>query len=140
MTDDRGQMTEEFEFVMEGLGFWVGPTFAAQPATRNAQPVLCATTTCSFLPLNPGLDDIGCATDSRVDPNGAGRTILGACAAFHASVKINDFCFFTVYSKYRMGADEFTHTAADTRLRIKLQRRDSFQVSKVLHFPILLSN
>ena len=79
-----------------------------------------------FLAFDPGLDDIGCAADPRGDLDGAGRTILGACAAFHASIKINDCCFFTVYFKYCMGTDAGTHTAADTRLRIKLQRRDPF--------------
>ena len=76
--------------------------------------------------LNPGLDDIRSAADSRGDTDGAGRTILGACAAFHTSIKITDFSFFAVHSKYSMGADDFTHTAADTRLRIKSQRRDTF--------------
>jgi hypothetical protein len=79
-----------------------------------------------FLAFNPGLDDIGCATDSRSDLDGAGRTILGACAAFHAPIAINDFCFFSAYLKYGMGTDDFTHTAANTCLRIKLQRRDPF--------------
>jgi hypothetical protein len=51
---------------------------------------------------------------------------LGACAAFHASIKINDFCFFFVYFKYGMGADTFTHTTADASFGIKLQRRDPF--------------
>jgi hypothetical protein len=81
-----------------------------------------AATTGGFLSLNPGLDDIGSAADSRGDADGAGRTILGACATFHTSIKIIDFGFFTIHSKYRMGANTFTHTAANTRLRIKFQR------------------
>jgi len=79
-----------------------------------------------FFPLNPGLDDIRSAADSRGDTDGAGRTILGARAAFHTSIKIIDLGFFAVHSKYRMGADTFTHTAANTRLRIKLQRCNPF--------------
>ena len=79
-----------------------------------------------FLALNPGLDDIRSAADSRGDTDGAGRTILGASAAFHAAIKIADFSFFTVHLKHGMGTNDFTHTAADTRLHIKLQRRYPF--------------
>ena len=86
--------------------------------------ILIATTIRGFFPLEPGLDDIGSTADSRGDADGVGRTILGACATFHASIKIIDFGFFTIHSKYRMGADTFTHTAANTRFRIKLQRCD----------------
>jgi len=83
---------------------------------------ISSATSGGFFPLNPGLDDIRSAADSRGDADGAGCTILGACATFHASIKIIDFDFFTIHSKYSMGADAFTHTAANTRLRIKLQR------------------
>jgi hypothetical protein len=85
-----------------------------------------ATAGCGLLALNPGLDDIGSAADSRGDTDGTGRTILGAGAAFHASIRVSDFSFFTVHLKHGMGTDEFTHTAAHTRLQIKLQRRYPF--------------
>jgi len=83
-----------------------------------------AATSC-LLSFDPGLDDIGSAADARGDADGAGCTILGACATFHASIKIIDFGFFSIHSKYRMGADAFTHTAANACLRIKLQRCNS---------------
>ena len=92
------------------------------------------TTGSGFLAFDPGLDDIGGATDSGSDLDGAGRTILSACAAFHTPIAINDFCFFSVYFKYGMGADTFTHATADTSFGIKLQRRDPFQISKIFHF------
>ena len=86
---------------------------------------ILSATSGGLLALNPGLDDIGSAADSRGDTDGTGRTILGAGTAFHASIRIADFSFFAVHSKYSMGADDFTHTAANTRLRIKLQRCNS---------------
>jgi len=90
------------------------------------QLFLSAATTRGLLALNPGLDDIRSAADSRGDTDGAGRTILGACTAFHASIKITDFSFLAVHPKYSMGADNFTDTAADTGLQIKSQGRYPF--------------
>ena len=74
-----------------------------------------------LLALNPGLDNIRSAADSRGDADGAGRTIPGTCAAFHTSIKIIDCGFFAVHSKDTVGADVFTNPAANARLLIKLQ-------------------
>jgi hypothetical protein len=76
--------------------------------------------------LNPGLDDVRSATDTWCYADGTGRTIQGTSAAFHASINITDFSFFSIHSKNPMGANNCANAAADTCLRIKLKGRHTF--------------
>ena len=82
--------------------------------------LLSATASWGLIALNPCLNYVGRATDSRGDADGTGRAIQGAGAAFHAGVQIFHLRLFGVHSKNSMGADDFTHTAADAGLLIKL--------------------
>ena len=80
--------------------------------------MLSAATAGSLFAFYPGLDNIGGTTHAGGDLYGADRTILGASAALHASVKIDDSRFFPVHLKDGMGTDVFAHTTADAGLGV----------------------
>ena len=90
-----------------------------------------------LLAFDPGLDDIRRAADAGGDPDGRGRTIQGARAAFHAAVEVPNFHFFARQFKNPMGADALTHTAPHTRFGIKLKRRHFWQISECFHMVAL---
>ena len=111
-----------------------GPSALCQKKNKACSATFSAAAGGGLFPLDPGLDDIRGAADTGRNTDGAGHTILGTCATLHASIKINDFGFSTVHSKYRVRADAFTNTAANARFWIKLQCCYPFYISKVFHF------
>ena len=76
-----------------------------------------------FLPVDPGLDNIGGTAHTRCNPDGGCRAVLGACPALHASVTIFDCGFFPFHLKHSVGANVFTHAASHACFGVELQRR-----------------
>lgn len=79
-----------------------------------------------FFSFDPCLDNVGGTAHARGNPDGVGRSILGACPALHASVEIFDCRLFPFHLKHSVGsvgADTFTHAASHTSFSVKLPRR-----------------
>ena len=64
---------------------------------------------------DPIVDDIGCAAAAviRINVDGLHRAVLGAGAAFHASILVDDQGFSISNLENTVGTDKFTVTAAD---------------------------
>jgi hypothetical protein len=73
---------------------------------------------CVFFSFYPNLDNIGRSTNPRINFEGAGRAVVYARAAFHASVKIDNNGLFAVHFQDILRADIGAKAAADAFFRI----------------------
>lgn len=66
-------------------------------------------------PGNPVVNNVGCAAAAviRIDVDGIHRTVLGAGAAFHAAIPVDDSGFSVLNLENAVGADLFAVAAAD---------------------------
>jgi hypothetical protein len=74
---------------------------------------------CVLFAFYPGLDNIAGTADPGVYRQGAGGTVLGAGAAFHAAVAVHDFENTVFQNKHAVRADLGAHPAGNAKLRIK---------------------
>ena len=89
------------------------------------------------LTLDPGLNDIRSASDSRGDPNRFRWTVQGTGAAFHAAVFIRQTGLFFINDEHPMRAYDGASAASNAAILIVDQRGDASQVSEILHRPCL---
>ncbi len=61
--------------------------------------------------FEPGLDDIGGASDARREIDGPCRAVIHTGAAFHATIKVDNLNLAAVHGHNPVGTDQGTNSA-----------------------------
>jgi hypothetical protein len=99
----------------------------------------CAAADGGVLAFDPGLNNIGSATDTGAHSDRFSGAVFGAGTAFHTPVDIKNSSFLAVDRKNPVGAYDFTHAATHAGLIIQSQGCHTGKVSEIFHLQILNS-
>jgi hypothetical protein len=91
----------------------------------------------SVFSLDPGLNNIPCASHTRGHTDCVSRAIFRTGAALHAAVQIINPGFFILKEKDSMGAYDLAHSATHAFFFVQFQGRHTGEISKIFHLQIL---